>query len=186
MIVKMNQLNTKSAGFTIVELLIVIVVIGILAAITIVSFNGIQSRARDTARVSDMRAIGKSIEVYKTFNGSLPPRGPSSSWAPSNELPSAYISDLAGSGKVMSSLPNDPINDATYRYQYYVYGAGAHGCDPSRGIFYVLRIVRMESVPSGSRHPDSPGFTCSNGTVSRDWSSDAGVVVAWVQGGYLN
>ena len=37
--------KTKS-GFTIVELLIVIVVIGILAAITIVAYNGIQSRAR--------------------------------------------------------------------------------------------------------------------------------------------
>jgi prepilin-type N-terminal cleavage/methylation domain-containing protein len=46
------MLKTKS-GFTIVELLIVIVVIGILAAITIVAYNGIQDRANDTSVKSD-------------------------------------------------------------------------------------------------------------------------------------
>lgn len=38
--------ETRAAGFTIVELLIVVVVIAILAAITIVSYNGIQERAK--------------------------------------------------------------------------------------------------------------------------------------------
>ena len=47
----MNLLvRKKQTGFTIVELLIVIVVIGILAAITIVAFNGVQQRARDAQR----------------------------------------------------------------------------------------------------------------------------------------
>ncbi len=41
--------NKDQAGFTIVELLIVIVIIGILAAITIVAFNGIQNRANLSA-----------------------------------------------------------------------------------------------------------------------------------------
>lgn len=42
--------NKQNSGFTIVELLIVIVVIGILAAITIVAYNGVQQRARDMTR----------------------------------------------------------------------------------------------------------------------------------------
>lgn len=46
MIETMHKRNTR--GFTIVDLLIVIVVIAILAAITIVAFNGIQQRARNT------------------------------------------------------------------------------------------------------------------------------------------
>lgn len=49
-------------GFTIVELLIVIVVIGILAAITIVSYNGIQGRAKDVALRAELRnAVGRVL-----------------------------------------------------------------------------------------------------------------------------
>ena len=55
----------KQKGFTIVELLIVIVVIGILAAITIVSFNGVQNRAHDTAIRSNLSAIAKKYELFK-------------------------------------------------------------------------------------------------------------------------
>ncbi len=51
------------SGFTIVELLIVIVVIGILAAITIVAYNGVQNRASDTSVQSDLRNIAKQLEV---------------------------------------------------------------------------------------------------------------------------
>ena len=55
----------KIRGFTIVELLIVIVVIGILAAITIVAYNGIQNRAHDTAVQNDLSNISKKMELYK-------------------------------------------------------------------------------------------------------------------------
>ena len=55
----------KRSGFTIVELLIVIVVIGILAAITIVAFNGVQNRAHNTAVMNDLSNAAKKIELFK-------------------------------------------------------------------------------------------------------------------------
>lgn len=61
----------KQSGFTIVELIIVIVVIGILAAITIVAYNGIQQRGRDAQRKSDLTAIAKAMSVYKIDNGPM-------------------------------------------------------------------------------------------------------------------
>jgi len=51
-------------GFTIVELLIVIVVIAILAAITVVAYNGISLRARNTARVSTAEQAIKVVKMY--------------------------------------------------------------------------------------------------------------------------
>ena len=59
----------KQTGFTIVELLIVIVVIGILAAITIVAYNGIQTRAKDTTRKSDVAAMAKATAIYTIQSG---------------------------------------------------------------------------------------------------------------------
>lgn len=63
----------KQDGFTIVELLIVIVVIGILAAITIVAFNGVQDRARQQSVMSDLQSIKKSMLLYRADRGVLPP-----------------------------------------------------------------------------------------------------------------
>lgn len=51
----------KQSGFTIVELLIVIVVIAILAAIVVVAYNGVQSRARDSKIQNDIAQIQKAI-----------------------------------------------------------------------------------------------------------------------------
>ncbi len=60
------------SGFTIVELLIVIVVIAILASISVVAYNGIQVRARDAAKVQKINDIAKALEMYKADNGQYP------------------------------------------------------------------------------------------------------------------
>lgn len=64
--------NNKQKAFTIVELLIVIVVIGILAAISIVAYNGIQNRARDTAVKDSASQVRSKIETWSSIKGSYP------------------------------------------------------------------------------------------------------------------
>lgn len=66
------QTKLKPHGFTIVELLIVIVVIGILAAITIVAYNGVQNRANDTAVQSDLRNLAMKVREVEALTGSIP------------------------------------------------------------------------------------------------------------------
>lgn len=71
------------SGFTLIELLITIVVIGILAAITLVAYNGIQSRAQDAVVYSDMHQFAVAVENFRTINGSYP--------ASENDLASLHV-----------------------------------------------------------------------------------------------
>lgn len=71
----------KQKGFTIVELLIVIVVIAILAAISIVAYNGIQQRAQISKRESDASSYAKAIEVARINSGNLLRTITSSTWS---------------------------------------------------------------------------------------------------------
>lgn len=68
----MISLNRKQSGFTIVELLIVIVVIGILAGLVITTFNGIQQKGRDTERETDVKALHGQVEAYYAQKGYYP------------------------------------------------------------------------------------------------------------------
>lgn len=60
-------------GFTIVELLIVIVVISILASITVVAFNGIRTRASNTQTHAIVSTHAKTLRLYLTRTGAYPP-----------------------------------------------------------------------------------------------------------------
>lgn len=77
----------KRYGFTIVELLIVIVVIAILAAISIIAYSGIQNRANNSAIQNDIRNYGLKIETFNIDNGSFP----------------RSVNDLNGIGLIISS-----------------------------------------------------------------------------------
>jgi prepilin-type N-terminal cleavage/methylation domain-containing protein len=68
----MISLKKRQSGFTIVELLIVIIVIGILATLVIVTFTGIQQKARDNQRQTDVAAVASHVEAFNAQNGYYP------------------------------------------------------------------------------------------------------------------
>ncbi|CAN5413412.1 N/A [soil metagenome] len=71
----MFSLKKQSKGFTIVELLIVIVIIGILATLVIVTFTGIQQKARDSQRQTDIGAVNSHVTAYYAETGAYPTLG---------------------------------------------------------------------------------------------------------------
>ena len=174
-----DRLGGRARGFTIIELIVVVVVIGILVGITSVAYGGVNLRAKDTRRLSDTHTITTALELYKINNNSYPsPTSVNGSWEDSNEDggEGAFMEYLQSSGVTSRPIPVDPVNTASQSYAYYKYPAGSYSCDVSRGDYYVLGVRDMES--SGRPHPKSPGFSCSG----RNWGGE----FDWVTGAYEN
>lgn len=125
----MTSLNKKQSGFTIVELLIVIVVIGILAALVITTFNGIQQKGRDTERQTDIKALHGQLEAYYAQTGYYPTLANvnDATWRNTNMkgLDAGALEDPSG-----STLQATP---ATAGSRTYSYVEAPTGCDNTSG-----------------------------------------------------
>ncbi|MEY4731550.1 MAG: hypothetical protein RL681_496 [Candidatus Parcubacteria bacterium] len=96
-------------GFTLIEMLIVIAIIGILASIVLVGIGPVQRTARDARRASDLRQTQNALELYFSKNGTYPAAG---TWA---ALTTALTT---GATAVVRQVPQDPRagSGATYLY----------------------------------------------------------------------
>ena len=121
----MVRLQNKSKGFTIVELLIVIVVIGILATLVIVTFTGIQQKARDSKRKTDIGAVQAALESYYSSNNTYPTSADlnSAAWRSTNMkgFDSNALQDPKGSA---ATVVADSTTPTATQYAYNVTPTG--------------------------------------------------------------
>jgi len=130
----------KQKGFTLVELLIVIIIIGILATLVIVTFTGVQAKARDSKRQTSIEAVDSHLEAFYAENGYYPTVidlqdiTASTGWVATNMkgLDPAALSDpnstpTATAATITGAAP--VTSPATYVYSYQ---AGGTGCDNTK------------------------------------------------------
>jgi prepilin-type N-terminal cleavage/methylation domain-containing protein len=138
----LNNIKTlkKERGFTIVELLIVIVVIAILAAITIVAYNGIQNRAKTTSAQSAAQTAAKKAEAYNadatgypllstdltgaTGDKTYALTGVTFGTPAANAAPNTLLFRKCGSGSPANQAAITASNITGNRIYYYDYTAG--------------------------------------------------------------
>lgn len=149
-------------GFTLIEMLVVISLIGILAALALVSFQSSQKQARDTQRKSDLRQYQNALEAYGNMaNGLYPYRATAAS------AYSQLCSDLNIKLEPDISCSQDPKNatDSSFDYMYISNGSGAVGS--ASGTQYII-YAQIENASSTTYW-----YTCSNGKISTSTTTPA-------------
>ncbi|MCL4364170.1 type II secretion system GspH family protein [Patescibacteria group bacterium] len=102
----MKKLKNR-IGFTLLELLVVIGIIGLLVSVGISSFSTAQKKARDAKRKSDLKAIQSALEQYYSVCGFTYPT-PSGGNVPSS------IACVSPAVTLMNSVPLDPKSNVSY------------------------------------------------------------------------
>lgn len=185
-VVTARKVKKNLNGFTIVELLIVIVVIAILAAITLVTFGNVQSRARDNIRYADAKAIMKALELYKADNGRYPDTGPNGTaicgthnngYSYSDATDGNWMKPLVDN-KYLNKVPTPPNNGCSSFYRYLWPGATTYNCPSRTTNYYIIEVRGVEgmSAPADAADPSDgsdwkpcPAATAGWGGGSTNW-----------------
>jgi prepilin-type N-terminal cleavage/methylation domain-containing protein len=163
----------SKGGFTIVELLVVIVVIAILAAITVVAYNGIQIRAQATGLASDLKATEKAFNAYKAVTGA-------SSWWIDNDAAltgsgnPAIVSIISAQSEFRNFLqkaPSNTILGATSAWVYDSDGDVYDGCSASTtGVSLALNGATNTSLMQAIDNAvDDGNLACGKVRFSSPW-----------------
>lgn len=132
--------HSRYTGFTIVELLIVIVIIAILAAITVVAYTGIQQQARDSQRLADLSVLEKAFRLYAVEHGRFPAEA-------------SGVNGVIGEGGAIdailtpyiSSVPHDPLGPGNSTYNYYYDGKHNCGGQSSKAVLFIRVLEQPRS-----------------------------------------
>jgi len=96
---KKSAKQNRNSGFTLFELLVSISIIAVMTAVAVVSFGGLNKKARDQRRISDVEKIRVALESYKQINNYYPPE-----------------STVQSLGGFLDKIPTDPKIGSTAAY----------------------------------------------------------------------
>jgi len=127
----MISLKKSNKGFTIVELLIVIVVIGILALLVITTYSGIQQKARNSKRQTDLQSLQTQLEAFFSQNGYYPNLTDmnSASWLDTNMKSLDQNALIDPSNATQSKTLLGSASTTAKQYQYVATDSSGNTCD---------------------------------------------------------
>ncbi len=145
------------AGFTLIEILIVVTIIGLLASVVLVGLAPARKRGNDARRIADLKEVQNALEIYYNKCGHYP--GDETCAAPQagTAVPWNNLKDvLLKAGIGVNQVPDDPTNGRTYQYATNDGGTG-----------YVLAAT-FEDASNPALTKEKNNFTMPDGIPALD------------------
>lgn len=118
-----TSLLRRRSGFTLIEILIVVAIIGVLSSVVLVGLRPAQQRGRDTRRIADLKEVQNGLELYYQKCGFYPGAAECASTSPATDW-NGLVSILTGSEIGVKNLPTDPNSSKEYAYVQLEDGVG--------------------------------------------------------------
>lgn len=132
---------TKQSGFTVVELLIIIVIIGVLAGITMIAYTGVQDRARFATEQTDLAEANKLVHMFYVGHGEYP--STAGLWTGLSQA-SDYIPGIVPEyAAKIPQMPSSLITENSFMYK-------SNGTD-----YKLIRYSSTAGLPSAQRTSNS-------------------------------
>lgn len=147
---KIKNENLKF-GFTLIEILVVISIIGILATLILARLGGVEKQGRDARRKSDLNQYRTALENYASKTNGIYPHYTAGQITSSNLCSAKLVSGY------LATCLTDPREDATYYYHYSSNGTVVGG---DNATIYALWAT-LETVAA----PTNNYYVCSNGKI---------------------
>ena len=157
-------------GFTIIELIVVIAIIGILSSVVLASLNSARKKGRDARRIADIKQLQLALELYYDAEG---------------KYPATTTAALLVDTGYIAAIPTDPSNQASYPYSaYYTTSGTASVCTAyhlgadleTSGHTALNSDADVTATPSGYETPCTGSITDFSGLDSGKCNAaDSGV-----------
>lgn len=119
------------AGFSLIEILVVIAIVGVLASIIFASLNSARQKGRNAKRIADLYELRQAVELYLTANSRLPgsvgPGNCGDADGCNSTEAQPWIPGLTD--EYISFVSVDPLNTASFRYRYRSSGGDSYELD---------------------------------------------------------
>lgn len=154
----------SSSGFTLIEILVVVAIIGFLSSVVLTSLESARAKARDVRRLADLREVRTALEAYRTENGVYPIatawRGTCATFNAGGTIttsgPNGWVPGLAPKHIPILPVESKPTDNNCYLYRTTTNGSG----------FIILAHASVETEVSAGTYiagtPCSPALLSTN------------------------
>ncbi len=149
----------RMAGFTLIELMVGVAIIGILASVVFAGLGEARKKARDAQRMSDLQQVQLALRLYKDVHGTYPVNPGVNDGFGGDNIYYTELSNLTAVGGALSGYFSGGLVDPSGSPYYY---NSAYNCGGSLGVRSLLYIKEMEKSENANKNQ----VGCQDGEIT--------------------